>query len=249
MDHRVRFNKAPLIETIFQIQFPEILRISSEVPVQFQELIRNDYPNFSQQIVTNTVQKQGENPQVLPPLKSYEFINRNGDTKIGLTNTFVAVSSLNYTKWEDFKMICKDAVDKAISVYQPGVIQRVGLRYKDLICRSKWNMQDKRWNELIKSEYLGALAEVDEKLIPRYVLDYEIFNPETEIVEHNHRELVLQRDNLEKSLLIDNDYYKIGFFGCDDIWAMADGLHKQSGAFIRNVFTPTLEEAMEPVEL
>jgi len=249
MDHRVQFNKAPLIETIFQIQFPEILKISSEAPAVFQELIRSDYPNLSQSVITNTVARQGQGTKVLPPVKNYDFINAAGNTKVSITNTFVAVSTLNYTKWEEFKTICMDIVSKMVGVYHPNVIQRVGLRYKDLISRTKWGMERKQWKELIRAEYLGALAEVDENLIPRYVLDYEVVNPDNGIVTHNHRELVLQRSNLEKSMLIDNDYYKVGVFSSDSVDSIAEDLHNEAGFFFRNVFTQELETAMEPVEL
>ena len=121
----------------------------------------------------------------------YDFVNSAGNTKINLTNTFVAVSTLSYSRWEDFKSVCMDTISKFIAIYHPGVIQRVGLRYKDLIARTKWGMEDKHWKDLIKAEYLGALAEEDENLIPRYVLDYEVVNPDNSIVSHNHRELVL----------------------------------------------------------
>ncbi len=249
MDHRVKFNKAPLIETIFQIQFPEILKISSEAPVAFQELIRSEYPNLTQSVITNTVARQGQGTKVLPPVKSYDFINAAGNTKVSLTNTFVAVSTLNYTRWEEFKTICMDIVAKTVSIYQPNIIQRVGLRYKDLISRSKWGMERKQWKDLIKAEYLGALAEVDENLIPRYVLDYEVVNPNNGLVTHNHRELVLQRSNLEKSMLIDNDYYKVGVFSNEAVEIIAEDLHNEAGIFFRNVFTQELEAVMEPVEL
>ncbi len=248
MDHRVKFNQAPLIETIFQIQFPEILSISSNPPAVFQEMIRGDFPLFTQKATTNALPKAGGYPKISSVVKNYEFVNSEGYLKINLSNTFVAVSTLRYNRWEEFKSTCLDIVQKVNNVYNTNVIQRVGLRYKDLIVRSKWGMQERKWRDLIKSEYLGALAEEDESLIPRYVLDYEKMNPNG-AVTHNHRELVMQLSTMEKSMLIDNDYYRIGIFKPEHIDGVAEQLHDLSSAFIQSVFTELLETAMEPVEL
>lgn len=249
MDHRVKYNKAPLVETIFQIQFPEILKISAEQPAAFQEKIRDKYPLFNQKIINGTITPLGLPVESLPSIKNYEFLNSAGNTKVVLTNTFVAVSTLAYTQWEDFKKNCIEIVNITNDVYKLNVIQRIGLRYKDLIVRSKWALKERPWKELIKAEYLGALSEEDENLISHYVLDYEIKNPADDVYAHNHRELVQERQTLEKSLLIDNDYYRLGIFKAEDVDSISDKLHENASLFIQNVFTNQLEQAMEPLEL
>lgn len=39
---RVRYEKCPLIEVTYQLNFPTILSIEAEMPVRFQNAIRKD---------------------------------------------------------------------------------------------------------------------------------------------------------------------------------------------------------------
>ncbi|HQU44113.1 MAG TPA: TIGR04255 family protein, partial [Pirellulales bacterium] len=43
---RVIYGKNPLEVVICQLRFPPILRIGAELPAEFQERIRKDYPEF-----------------------------------------------------------------------------------------------------------------------------------------------------------------------------------------------------------
>lgn len=59
---RVRYQKSPLVEVVFQLRFPTILIINSNQPVDFQERIRERYPFFEEQ-----TEEQGDilvNPQL-----------------------------------------------------------------------------------------------------------------------------------------------------------------------------------------
>ncbi len=46
---RVIYRKNPLEQVICQFRFPAILRIDTETPADFQERIRNDFPQFAEQ--------------------------------------------------------------------------------------------------------------------------------------------------------------------------------------------------------
>lgn len=45
---RVIYRKRPSAEVLCQLRFPTILRIDTEPPAAFQEIIRRDYPNFQE---------------------------------------------------------------------------------------------------------------------------------------------------------------------------------------------------------
>ena len=44
---RVKYRKSALREVIFQVKFPSILRIDTEVPAEFQEMVRQKYPMYN----------------------------------------------------------------------------------------------------------------------------------------------------------------------------------------------------------
>lgn len=46
---RVRYEKCPLIEVTYQLNFPTILSIEAEMPVRFQNAIRKDFPEYKMQ--------------------------------------------------------------------------------------------------------------------------------------------------------------------------------------------------------
>ena len=45
---RVTYRNNPLVQVICQLRFPPILKIDAEVPADFQESIRKDFPKFSE---------------------------------------------------------------------------------------------------------------------------------------------------------------------------------------------------------
>lgn len=45
---RVIYRKNPLEQVICQIRFPSILRIDTEIPAAFQELVRSQFPLFEE---------------------------------------------------------------------------------------------------------------------------------------------------------------------------------------------------------
>ena len=49
---RCLYEKNQLVEVICQLRFPTILSISAKEPVEFQEAIRADYPQYAKKVQT-----------------------------------------------------------------------------------------------------------------------------------------------------------------------------------------------------
>lgn len=244
---RVKYRKSALREVIFQVRFPSILRIDAEAPVEFQELVRQHFPLYTDKRNEAIVSINGQEKSISKN-HNHEFVSADGKSKVNLTNSFVALSTLDYDRWEVFREQCETIVGHFIKVYYPAMIQRIGLRYKDLITRSRWNLLDVPWKELVKEDALGIVGKLPEDSINRYVLDLEI-KGEDNVNEHRHFEIVrdAQSQNLsEKSFLIDCDYFSQGIIKTDSILSTAEELHNHSSSFIRSIITETLDTAMEP---
>lgn len=251
---RVRYEKCPLVEVIFQLRFPTILSINSNQPVEFQELIREKYPFFEEQ-----VEEQGDilyNPQIKATAlrktgenKNYAFISENNMSKINLTPSFIAISTMAYTQWEEFNKHIEFVIPVFEKIYKPVFYTRVGLRYIDVITRSGLGLENKPWTELIKPHVLGMITTDHESGVKSYLSETEYETKIEGVLSKTHFELVHVNDQAELSLLIDCDYYNLGITKADTMKAVAGRLHNASSQFLQTAITKKLHEAMQPVEL
>ena len=178
---RYSYASSPLIEVICQLRFPTILSIGSTVPAQFQEAVREEFPQYvakeEQQPIKittpNAPQPQIERPA---PITNYNFISADGRWKINLTQNFVALSTLQYTTWEEFAQKLDKVLALFIQIYHPAYFERIGLRYVNAFSRNRLGLQDSLWDDLINAPFIGVLSEpdVDEKLTSKNALDVEL---------------------------------------------------------------------------
>ncbi len=247
---RVKYRKSALREVIYQVRFPSILRIDADAPFEFQELVRQHYPLYTDKRNDAIVSINGQE-QSVSKNHNHEFVSADGKSKVNLTNSFVALSTLDYDRWEVFREQCEIIVSHFLKVYYPAMVQRIGLRYKDLITRSRWGLLDVPWGELVKEDALGIVGKLPEDSINRYVLDLEI-KGEDNVHEHRHFEIVRDVQSAilnEKSFLIDCDYFSQGIIPIDSIFSMSEELHNHSSNFIRSIIKEKLDTAMEPEKL
>jgi len=155
------------MEVICQIRFPTILSIEATDPAQFQDTIRDSFPKYAMQV---------ENiPQQSQQIKNHSFISRDGLYKLSLTKSFIALSTVKYTSWEDFAAQLDKPLAQFINIYKPSFFERVGLRYVNAFSRQKLSLQDCRWSELISPQYLGVLSspDIDESDVAKCSVDIE----------------------------------------------------------------------------
>lgn len=163
---RTLYANAPAHEVICQLRFPEILSINHTEPVDFQEAIREDFPQYARREEAAAPQISGigsQNPKLeqLPPVINYHFISADNLWKLNLTENFIALSTLRYTSWEEFARKLDKPLAQFIQLYKPAFFQRVGLRYVNIISREKLGLSGVEWPELITPAYTGALKEPD----------------------------------------------------------------------------------------
>lgn len=253
---RFIYKNPPLVEVIYQLRFPTILSINAKDPIEFQDAIRLDYPIYlptieqSQQMVVNA---NGLN--VIPSIvqkgsnKNYAFVSADGKWKINLASSFISISTLSYTCWEDLKTHFKRPKEKFIDIYKPAFFERVGLRYVNAITKSKLKILDKKWSELIQPHLLGCMAIEDESKFKTYSMDSEYSLDVPNSFVHVHSGLGNINGMTELSFLLDNDYFKLGMTKLEDSENVAESLHKNSTKFIRNAIKDDLHIAMGPQEL
>ncbi|HXG63749.1 MAG TPA: TIGR04255 family protein [Blastocatellia bacterium] len=128
----IRLEQPPLIEVVCQVKFPAILRIAKEGPSEFQEIVRERFPQIE---VEQNVQLQipgiggEEGPAVNAPARVYRFRSPDTEKAISLGIDFFALSTTRYIHWDDFAGDLKFAYDSVQRVYNLLYLTRIGLRY------------------------------------------------------------------------------------------------------------------------
>ena len=257
-EKRCRYGANQLTDVICQFRFPEILSIEANMPVDFQEAIREQYPIFQRRMEIPAPKITGQPGQFRlenqPGTINCQFSSLDHAWRVNLTSRFISLSCSRYTCWEDFAAHMDKPLAAFIQIYKPACFRRVGLRYRNNISREALGLEGKKFSDLIVSRYLGPLAdeEIDENTATRCGLDMEM-------AIHNGCRMQLragpvqmkQKDHQdqEKTFLFDQDLYIAGNIPLNLSAAAMNTLHAQAWSIFRDAITDTLHEAMEPKTL
>ena len=103
---RTHYEKTLAHEVICQLRFPTILSINNVEPADFQERIREDFPQYARKQDVLPPQIVNGKPEPQPPVTNYHFLSQDGRWKLNLTKDFIALSTLSYPGWEDRVVNC-----------------------------------------------------------------------------------------------------------------------------------------------
>ena len=257
---RVHFNNAPAHEVICQLRFPTILSINTTEPADFQEAIRAEFPKYSRRqdvtppkvtLSNGNVSKVEQQPAVI----NYSFLSEDNRWKINLTKDFIALSTLQYTSWEEFARYLDKLLAAFIKLYKPAYFQRVGLRYVNIFSRSKLGLEGSKWADLISPAYVGPLCEPD-------AIEENFLNCATDLLfqlDNSCRAKIhagpgrLQnkapgaQQDPEIKFIFDMDLSMNGNTPCNLAAASLETLHGHATRIFEGAVTDTLRTAMDPV--
>lgn len=246
---RCHYRKSQLGQVICQLRFPEILAISEKSPVDFQEAIRGEYPQY--QTMKPVPNPKAANPR--EPRRSHHFLSTDGAWRINLNTEFIALSTNRYTCWEDFAHRLDQLLAAFISVYKPAHFSRIGLRYINFISRKALELEDALFNDLIHERYLGIMADEELKStdIMRSSMDMEFkirggCNAKLH-VGPGVVQTFAGRDP-EVKFIFDMDLYMPGNVQVRQCAPALHTLHSQAFSIFRAAITDRLHNAMEPEE-
>ena len=256
---KIIYRKNPLDRVICQLRFPPILKIDTELPVKFQESIRNDFPEFreKEETMLPIPQKDG---QEIPlemlrnimstKIKNYEFASEDGLWRINLTRTFVALTSLKYERRSQFQQKLETPMRSLIEIYQPAYFSRIGLRYVDIIKRSLLNISNVNWSELLKPYILGLLGSEEVcSDVKSFEAKYEIQLEDNGGTARVTTGLVNWEEKSEQCFMIDTDFFITEKTRIEDAESKLDFFHIRASRLIQWLITDRLHTAMEPEEL
>jgi len=254
---RVIFNKNPLDKVVCQLRFPSILKIDVDIPYEYQEKIREDFPDYNESNDIKLEVKSDEASQVPSDLikeisktqgnKNHQFKSDDGIWSINLTRNFLALTTLNYVQWEDFLSKFKKVVEAFIEIYNPNYYSRIGLRYINVFQKSKLNLEKSSWKQLFNEHIIGLLGSEElEGEILAFENKYEIKLSDAESKVRILTGFVKSLDNEEIAYVIDNDFYTNIKTPIENMSERLEFYHSISSNLIRWCITEKLFQAMEP---
>lgn len=249
---RVVFQKNPLVEVICQLRFPTILEISSEDPVAFQKKIRPIYPVYEKEEEGISIPKEiSQFIAQFPMAKSSEslihkFITEDSSRSVSLNSNYVAITNKEcYESWDQFKREIKVAKEATEECYQPAFYSRIGLRYVDIIEKSKLGIEKEPWHTLIRHSLLGLLAAEETRDnvegIGGQVL-IRIDEVQEGFVQLRHA--LVKREEGRRAYRIDADFFTRERRAIGDVTTILDQFNRLAGNLFRWAITERLQSTL-----
>lgn len=125
-----KLKKQPLKFVLAEFRFSPVLEIAKFIP-RIQEAVRKQYPipdKRTEQIVQ--IQTGGI---AVSTMERWAFISANKKSAIEVNQERLVYITADYPRFEGFSNACKQAIETLASIVDPTLIQRIGLRYSDLV--------------------------------------------------------------------------------------------------------------------
>lgn len=242
-------------EVICQLRFPAILAVQANIPAQFQEVIRDEYPIYSVR-KENPVPKLSGTPgnlqlQKQDAINNYQFASADGVWRVNLTDRFISLACNRYTCWEDFARKLDKPLAAFLQIYRPAYYERVGLRYINFVSRKALSLEGEPFRSLISPQYLGLLSDeqINEVTSTRATVDAEVsIRGGCRAKIHAGPGMVTRNGQQDKEVkfVLDLDLYMPGKVEIKHSAAALQTLHSQAYPIFRDAITETLHDAMNP---
>lgn len=254
---RTVYRQNPLAEVICQLRFPTILAIGAKDPVDFQDAIRDVFPQYQRRadrLPVKVTPVPGQPPKVEQPqpVTNHQFMTADGSYRVNLTQDFISLTCAKYDRWETFARMMDKALASFIEIYHPAYFQRVGLRYLNAISRRDLDLEGTPWRELLEPQYLGLLGadNLEERTFARCTQDVEMGLPGGCRMKLHVGPGLLKRgqdaSDKEVKLIFDLDVSLSGNLPVKLSAAGMKTIHANAGQIFRDAITETLHDAMDP---
>lgn len=159
---RVIYDRNPLVGVTFHARFSRLLEVDSELPTAFQKKVLPRYPLLEEREVMRFTVPTG--PTEIPGPsenrgKVYEFISEDKIWKISLSSDYLTLNTTRYRKWEEFRDKLQDMLQDFLLVYEMPIFTRIGLKYQNVIDRTKLGLEDQHWAQILKPHVAGEFAD------------------------------------------------------------------------------------------
>ncbi len=234
---------------VCQVRFPQILKIDSALPVDFQEAIRDRFPVFEKKFVASIHGMSAELLQLVnntAGIGAYTFRDETNHMQVTLNSSSISYAVNQPTRWETISDSLYFCIEALIKAYNPTFFSRVGLRYTNVIYKSRLGLDDIPWSELINSDLLGGIRN-------SYFLKYAIDSRNTLRLKDELGFILIQYGyNVKEkqpdisSYILDFDIYQDERCEIHAVTDFVERAHARARRILRWSITDKLHEAMGP---
>jgi uncharacterized protein (TIGR04255 family) len=240
----------PLIDVICHFDFPRVLAIDNELPVDFQKALVSKYPLLETRTVRASSESDASEDATGRRL-IYDFSSANKERVIVLGSDFLGVRAYKYERWEFFQEAIETAIRTLLATYTLSVFTGLSLNYVNIVDREALGMKDVPWRELIRPSLIGALneTEVTENNL------HEQHSSSTFQLDHGYVRilsgLVERSEANTPCFLIDNEFISDESLEADEskIVPILRRFNLESGRAFRWCITEQLHQALRPTPI
>lgn len=168
MHNYPKLSNQPLKLVLAEFRFSAVMEIEKYIS-ELQEIFRPEYPTSSSgkdQVVE--VQPTGIN---LSNVDHWSFISMDKKSAINIDQHRLVYLTSDYPRFEGFSSKCEEALKTLQAVVKPGLIERIGLRYSDLILIDESEkIADFVDSSLVPSGKLEAIGNLQQQRNEYYIL-------------------------------------------------------------------------------
>lgn len=127
--------KSPLIFVLAQVRIAPVLSMEAKIPAIQDSLRKNGFPRLSVREIEITKREASGKTEV-ETRKQWEFIDKEKRASVLIDTEFIVFQVTQYKLFEDYLSALKEILDLFAYHAEPSLVERIGLRYVDLVTPS-----------------------------------------------------------------------------------------------------------------
>lgn len=224
----IKLGRSPLVEVVCQVRIPPILRIGKETPADFQDRVRQRFPELEvEQGLRLQVSSDFSDPSFAaePTAKIFRLSRDDGASKISLAPDFYALSTNDYEDWAEFREDLQLCQDSFREVYQPPYARRIGLRYINRISPTNTGIESLPEIVALIREELIPNFETDAWQGPKEMRSRLVIPAQGDSTPAGNLKIQTAFAREDPHFLLDFDYFEEGRISLEGFLERLDGYH------------------------
>ena len=181
----------------------------------------------------------------MPARVRHSFASADGMWEVSLTRGFLALTSKKYERWEKFQNILNEPLCALCRIYQPAFFGRIGLRYRNVVRKASYGLENLEWPRLLNEHLCGSLATELASSIQHVAGEILI-----DLGANSGRVRILHGFLIDEAggsaYQIDTDFFAEPRTECGDGVRILDSFNEEARRLFRWCISDRLHDALEP---